>query len=189
VSQNSASATAGGINHAASTLAISNSIVAGNVQSSGGDINGGGTFAGVNLTNGTPLLAPLANYGGPTLTMPPLPSSPAIDGCTGGTSFATDQRGQPRIIGAFADIGAVEGAFNPAFPLVNLTMLGGGNVQFGFTNLSGLIYSVLATTNVAAPLNTWSNLGSAVEAPPGRFQFTDLQATNYRLRFYRVQGP
>ena len=74
-----------------------------------------GSFSGSdNLTNGNPLLAPLGNYGGPTPTMPPLPGSPAIDGCTNGTSFATDQRGFPRIVGPYADIGAVEGVFNPA---------------------------------------------------------------------------
>ena len=57
-----------------------------------------------------PQLAPLANYGGPTQTMPPIPGSPAIDGCTNGTGFLFDQRGIgfPRVVGAYADIGAVE---------------------------------------------------------------------------------
>ena len=40
--------------------------------------------------------------------MPPLPGSPAIDGCTNGSTFTTDQRGFPRVVGPFADIGAVE---------------------------------------------------------------------------------
>jgi hypothetical protein len=47
----------------------------------------------------------------------------------------------------------------------------------------------VAPTSVALPLNTWFNLGPAVEAPPGTFQFTDPQAPNYPQRFYRVQGP
>jgi hypothetical protein len=121
--------------------------------------------------------------------MPPLPGSPAINGCTSGTTFTTDQRGLPRIVGAFADIGAVEGVYNPVFSLVNAPLLGDGNVQFAFTNLSGLSYTVLASTNAAAPLNTWSNLGAPIESPAGTFTFTDLQATNYPQRFYRVQGP
>jgi hypothetical protein len=83
----------------------------------------------------------------------------------------------------------VEGLFDPSFPLVNITALGSGNVQFSFNNLSGLSFTVLASTNVAAPLNTWVNLGSAVEASPGTFQFTDTQATNYPQRFYQVRGP
>lgn len=42
---------------------------------------------------------------------------------------------------------------------------------------------------IAAPFNAWSNLGPAVEALPGTFQFTDPGATNYPLRFYRVTAP
>ncbi len=113
----------------------------------------------------------------------------AIDAATGGTSFTTDQRGLPRIRGAFADLGAVEGVFNFNFPIANFTPVGDGNVQFGFTNLSGPSYRVLASTNVAAPLNTWSNLGAPTESPSGVFTFTDLQATNYPQRFYRVTTP
>ncbi|MGH7953347.1 MAG: hypothetical protein ACREFE_15745 [Limisphaerales bacterium] len=50
---------------------------------------------------------------------------------------------------------------------------------------------MLARPNVAAPLNTWSNLGPATETPPGsgQFQFTDHQTPNYPQRFYRVQSP
>ena len=57
------------------------------------------------LTDGNINLAPLGHYGGPTLTMPPLPGSPAIDPATS-ISAASDQRGFP-IIGN-PDIGAVE---------------------------------------------------------------------------------
>ncbi len=54
-----------------------------------------GNFVGPNA-----LLAPLANYGGPTQTQPPLPGSPAI--CAGviadiPSGITTDQRGFPRI--------------------------------------------------------------------------------------------
>jgi len=189
VTENTATQVTSGVGGISGTVTIYNSIVAGNNGFGAPNFAGTITFTGVNRTNGSPLLAPLANYGGPTPTMPPLPGSPAINGCTSGTTFTTDQRGQPRIVGAFADIGAVEGVFHSTFPLVNFTKLGNGNVQFGFTNLGGLSYTVLASTNVAAPLNTWSNLGAAVEAPPSTFTFTDLQATNYPSRFYRVQGP
>ncbi len=186
VSSNSAS-TGGGVAENG-TLTISNSIVAGNVATTGPNV--AGSFTGAhNLTSGNPLLAPLGNYGGPTLTMPPLPGSPAIDGCTGGTSFTTDQRGYPRIVGTYADIGAVEGVYNPAMTLINPVHLGNGSFQFGFSNLSGPAYTVLASTNVAAPLKMWSNLGPALESPPGMFQFKDPQATNYPHRFYRLTVP
>jgi hypothetical protein len=74
-------------------------------------------------------------------------------------------------------------------PFANMTKMGNGNVQYRFNNLSGPTYTVLASTNVAAPLNTWVNLGPAVEAPPGMFQFTDPQSTNYPQRFYQVRTP
>ncbi|MFO1514016.1 MAG: LamG domain-containing protein [Verrucomicrobiota bacterium] len=180
---------AGGLALNNSAVSVVNSIVAGNSAPDLVTVSGGGPNGQNNLIGGTPLLAPLGNYGGPTPTMPPLPGSLAIDGASGGTSFTTDQRGLPRIVGTFADLGAVEGVFNPNYPLVNVTQLGNGNVQFAFTNLSGPSYRVLASTNVAAPINTWSNLGAPTEAPAGTFQFTDTQAPNYPQRFYRVTTP
>jgi hypothetical protein len=123
--------------------------------------------------------------------MPPLPGSPAIDAGNNAAAsgFATDQRGFTRVVNGIVDIGAVEGVFNPAMSLNSPVLLGDGSYQFSFNNLSGLSFTVLASTNVAAPLNTWVNLGPAVEAPPGTFLFTDTQATNYPLRFYQVLGP
>jgi hypothetical protein len=61
-----------------------------------------------NLNNTDPVLGPLDNYGGPTLTLPLLSGSPAIDG--GFTDFApnTDQRGRARPYGLASDIGAFE---------------------------------------------------------------------------------
>src|ERR1019366_7858885 len=148
---------------------------------------------GVNLTNGTPLLAPLGNYGGPTPTMPPLPGSPAIDGCTNGTTFTTDLRGYPRTIGLAPDIGAAEGVYNSAGPgkLKNVAKLGNGSVSFTLSNYSDMSFTVLARTNLALPLSQWSNLGTAVESPlgSGQYPFTDLPATNYSRRFYTVTSP
>lgn len=64
------------------------------------------------LRNTDPLLAPLADYGGATFTMRPLPDSPALDA---GLCFAddplvpeSDQRGVARPQGEGCDIGAVE---------------------------------------------------------------------------------
>ena len=76
-------------------------------------------------------------------------------------------------------------------PIINPITLGDGSIQFSFSNLSGTGYRVLASTDAAAPLNTWSNLGPATETPPGsgQFQFTDHQAMNYPQRFYRVSSP
>jgi hypothetical protein len=142
-----------------------------------------------------PLLAPLGDYGGPTQTMPPLPGSPAIDaGFDTGSLPATDQRGLNRVVNGIVDIGAVEvQLIVGTAPLVvtDLTVLGDGTFQFAFTNLTGATFTVFASTNVALPLNSWSNVGPAVELPlsSGQFQFNDPDATNFTERYYRVKSP
>jgi hypothetical protein len=67
----------------------------------------------------------------------------------------------------------------------------GGVFQLSFTNLSGLNFTVLGTTNLATPLVNWTVLGSAVESPAGsgNYQFTDTQAKNQLTQFYRVSSP
>lgn len=101
-------ASGGGIFRNAGSVAITNTIVAGNTASTSANISGpftGSTTS--NLVDVDAKLGPLGNYGGPTPTMPPMPGSPAIN--AGGVSaFVTDQRGFPRVVGASADIGAVE---------------------------------------------------------------------------------
>ena len=90
-----------GINNAA-TFALNNSIVTDKIQ--GTTSSSTNAIAGTNgATSGNIALAPLANYGGPTQTMIPLPGSVAI--CAGtnltgpywqdanGNALTTDQRG------------------------------------------------------------------------------------------------
>jgi hypothetical protein len=87
-------------NDSGSTLTLINSIVE--------DIDNDGTMTGYfNLIGGNPLLAPLGYYGGPTMTMPLLPGSPAIDAGASGPGIPTiDQRGEGRV--GDTDIGAFE---------------------------------------------------------------------------------
>jgi hypothetical protein len=63
-----------------------------------------------NLVGANPLLGPLADNGGPTLTHALLPGSPAINAGNPASQNppATDQRGFVRIFGPAADLGAVE---------------------------------------------------------------------------------
>ncbi len=109
---------AGGLRLTAGSLTIGNTLIGANT---GTDIRlianpgettpnlfqtfAGFTPVGTDITGQAPLLAPLNDYGGPTLTIALLPGSPAIDAGTGATG--NDQRGVP-IVNAVKDIGAFE---------------------------------------------------------------------------------
>jgi hypothetical protein len=202
VASNSATGSpGGGIYGPGGTVTMTNSILSGNSAISFSDLDG--SYAGPsNLVGVASIgLAPLGNYGGPTMTMPPLAGSPAIDaGVDSVTSFlTTDQRGYPRKSGAHVDIGAVEAQIASS-PLVIIGTNGAaatfqashGQAQINFTNLAGGSFTVYASTNPAAPFNAWSNLGTVVESPigSGRFQFSDPQATtNFPQRFYILTSP
>ena len=134
------SGTGGGLRRISGTLALENTLVAGNTAPSNPDLAGSvGTASGVNFigdpsgatlpgtagTNyltGDPMLAPLGDYGGPSQTMPPLAGSPAIDAAGTTDPGGTDQRGFPRFVDGDAsstaalDIGAVE-----AGPVITVT--------------------------------------------------------------------
>lgn len=62
------------------------------------------------LVNTNPLLGPLQDNGGPTLTLAPLAGSPAIDAGDSAGCPVFDQRGVLRPRGSACDIGAVESA-------------------------------------------------------------------------------
>lgn len=67
--------------------------------------------------------------------------------------------------------------------------LSNGAFQVTFTNVPSATFSVLAALTPALPLVDWTLLGGASEVSPGQYQFTDLQATNSSLRFYRIHSP
>ena len=125
VSGNTATAGGGLLNKYGDTITLTSTIVA--AQKGGGDIfvqsgsvtgnynligDGSGISGGTGNLLGTPsqplnpLLAPLGDYGGPTLTMALLPGSPALGKGDPAQSGSNDQRGQPR--GAVVDIGAFQ---------------------------------------------------------------------------------
>jgi hypothetical protein len=173
------------------TLQLDLSIVAGNTAPGVPDLYG--SFSGTNnLVGVDPHLAPLGFYGGPTQTMPPLPGSPVMDAGTV-IGLATDQRGYPRLVGLAPDIGAAEGVYSAAGPgtIGNFTSLQDGSVQFSFTNVTGAVFPVFATTNLALPSGTWPQIGFVSEDPAGsgQFPFVDTEAKGFQHRYYRVNGP
>lgn len=80
------------------------------LTSSGRNIDTGSScaFGAPHLSNTDPLLLPPGNNGGPTPTLLPTATSPAINAAIGCPTPATDQRGVVRPQGAACDIGAVE---------------------------------------------------------------------------------
>jgi hypothetical protein len=171
---------AGGI-YGSAPFALFNTIVAGNFALS--DTNLFGTFSatGSNLINGTALLAPVGNYGGPTPTQLPLSGSPALDaGSDVATNapyvFTTDQRGLPRRSGAHVDIGAVELVLGPpAITALSATVIG--------TNPASGAFSV----QLSASVNPNSELPTTVH-----FQYgltTSYAGTNGPLGVPAIYTP
>lgn len=66
------------------------------------------TVLGTDLINTNPMLGPLSDNGGPTLTQSLMPGSPAVNAAVAVTGVTTDQRGIYRPQGAAPDIGAFE---------------------------------------------------------------------------------
>jgi filamentous hemagglutinin family protein len=150
-SDNNGTGNGGGIfSNSANIVTIRNSIIAGNFDTpnnvglgvknpdvSGVFVDGGKNLIGdktgsANFTVSTlvgtaanrlnPQLAPLANYGGPTLTHALLPNSPALNaGNNANAPVGNDQRGATRIIGGIVDIGAFESQGFSLTPLANTT--------------------------------------------------------------------
>jgi CSLREA domain-containing protein len=73
---------------------------------------------GTPVSSEDPILAPLADYGGSTLTFDLLPGSPALDSGHDATCTASDQRGLPRPIGPHCDIGSVENGVAIFLPVI-----------------------------------------------------------------------
>ena len=158
-------------------VTVLNSIIANSV--SGGDLWGTITDGGYNLCSDrtaafsatgshnktNPLLGPLAENGGPTETMAPLPGSPALEAISSGFP-PVDQRGVSRPQGPLADIGAYEA------PIIS-TQPQSGTVRWG-ANVT-LTVGAYAATPLAYQ---WFDDGVAIAG-----------ATNSSLSLTNVQAP
>jgi hypothetical protein len=130
-----------------------------------------------------PKLGPLANNGGPTLTMALLPGSPAID--TGDTSLApgTDQRGFSRPAGLAADIGAFE--YGSVMQVIALSRSGVNGLSILATGNAGRSCRLLSSPD----LSSWVPLGTNQFGSDGTILFSVNCPPGSACRFYRLVMP
>ena len=174
------------------TMALLNSIIVGTNSNAYGPITDDGfnicSDGSANLNSGAsynftdPLLDSLADYGGPTLCMALLPSSPAIDSADPSDFPTTDQRGFVRPIGDGPDMGAFEyGSYQPVNPYLNITSVA-GNILLSFTASPPNLYFLQASTN----LSTWSNLNTNGPFPVSTNISQTISQQGFNPRFFRL---
>ncbi len=216
--QASSASSASGIDRSGGSLTVRNTIIAGNRNNSTiAEVHGHSTSShnqyvsqGYNLIGNVgdvtdfnqtgdqtgvtnPMLAALANNGGPTPTHALLAGSPAIDK---GNSFglASDQRGLLRPVddasiapatgGDNSDIGAFEVQL-PKVRISSITKVGGGVLLQG-VGVPTAVHRIQATGNLAQPFDP-NPIGTPTSDANGNFQFQE--STNLAQRFYRAVYP
>jgi hypothetical protein len=138
-------------------------------------------FTNVGSMNNTdPKLGPLADNGGPTLTMALLPGSPAIDAGNTSLAPATDQRGVPRPFSLAADIGAFE-----FWPTLRASPTGSSGIDILASGISGQTCRLLASSNFL----DWLLLATNQIGSDGTILFYDNYAPGSACRFYRLVIP
>jgi hypothetical protein len=129
-----------------------------------------------------PKLGPLADNGGPTLTMALLPGSPAIDAGDDDDAPPTDQRGHPRPVGIAADIGAYEYGSTPR---LRISPPQAGAVEILLHDLIGPSCRLLSSTN----LSEWQCVATNQIAADGTALFHVNVGLGETRRFYQVASP
>ena len=140
-------------------------------------------FAHIGSLNHTdPKLGPLANNGGPTLTMALLPGSPAIDAGDNSAAQPADQRGFPRVVGPNIDIGAYERCYLPVLqispPQTNTVCL----LVYGLPDQACRLMR-------SSTLANWLPLATNQIGANGTTVFQDGCGTGQTCRFYRAMVP
>lgn len=149
-----------------------------------GNLNTNTTIVG--STNGDiygldPLLGPLRNNGGHTLTHALIKGSPAID--TGANTGAppTDQRRLARPYGPAVDVGAFESEYN-LLRLTEIRPANSTNVHLQAEGLPGVACTFQASSN----LLDWDKVFVAGSNSVGVWEYIDQDAASYSSRFYRA---
>jgi hypothetical protein len=142
-----------------------------------------------NIYGADPLLGPLQNNGGPTLTHALLNGSPAIDAGTIAGAPLTDQRGVARPYGGVVDIGAFEFensslAVNTAPRITSIARINSSDIYLRVEGRFGAVCTIQASSNLVDWENVFVSGKAAVGT--GAWEFADQEAANYPNRFYRA---
>ena len=140
-------------------------------------------FSGAgSMSNTDPKLRPLADNGGPTLTMALVPGSPAINAGASIGAPTTDQRGVARPKGGGVDIGAFEFEFE--IPQIARFRLQSPR-QFWLQScgLPDHTYTLQSSTN----LTYWSDLTNLCVGADGFCTFVDSSSNGCERCFYRLK--
>jgi hypothetical protein len=156
----------------------------GTITDTGHNLSSDGScaFTGVgSLNNIDPKLGPLADNGGPTLTMALLSSSPAIDAGDTAAGPPTDQRGYPRPFSLAADIGA----FEFGWTTLRASRSGSNGIDILASGTSGQTCTLLASSNCS----NWVPMATNQIGTNGTVLFHDNCGAGETQRFYRVVMP
>lgn len=134
-------------------------------------------------TNTDPKLGPLADNGGPTMTMALLPGSPAVDAGAATGAPSTDERGVVRPQGPGVDIGAFEYQYIPVF--TGATIQNATNCQ---VQIAGLLPTKTFTLQISSNLLNWWDGTNFIAGSNGLFQCVDPMPGDTHARFYRLKS-
>lgn len=140
-----------------------------------------------------PMISALNNNGGLVSTCALLPGSPAMDAgddtlIGAPLNLTKDARGYARKAGAQVDIGAYEYQF-ATLPITGRTAVTVDGLRVTVTNTPGAVFTVLGTTDLTLPIESWEVLGQMTESVPGQFEWLNPDYANYESRFFRVRSP
>jgi hypothetical protein len=167
-------------------LATNGGNCSGSVTDGGHNLSSDGTcsFTGIgSMSNTDPKIGPLADNGGPTLTMALLPGSPAIDAGNTSVAPATDQRGFPRPAGLAADIGAFE--YGSVMPTIAVSRSGATGLNILASGNPGRSCRLLSSPD----LSSWAPIATNQVGSDGTILFYDNYAPGSACRFYRLVIP
>jgi uncharacterized repeat protein (TIGR03803 family) len=134
------------------------------------------------LNNTDPKLGPLANNGGPTMTMALMFGSPAINAGTAIGAPATDQRGVIRPQGPGVDMGAFEYQYVPVITGAKFHSA----TEF-WLQMSGLLPTQAFKLQTSTNLLNWCDFTNFVAGTNGLFEFVDCAQDKFEAHFYRIK--